>query len=237
VPALVRWPGHIQPGSVSVEMFSGFDWFPTLMAAAGDSTIKDRLHKGTAIGGTTFKVHLDGYNQLPYLTGQQGKSARTEFAYYDDDGILVAFRHENWKEVFCEMEKPGGFAVWCTPFTCLRIPKIFNLRMDPYERADIVSDQYDDWRIKNAYLMGWVTFLAANFIETFVQYPRAKLLQASRSTRWKKNWRARSRPWLNLRRPREPIGRPYSARAPMPDFRWLVQVAIGEAAAMNQTST
>jgi arylsulfatase A-like enzyme len=171
VPAMVRWPGHIPPGTVSTEMFSGLDWFPTLMAVAGDTTIKDRLLKGTPIGGTTYKLHLDGYNQLPYLTGQQPKSARTEFAYYNDDGVMVAFRHENWKAVFCEMQKPGGFAVWYTPFTCWRIPKLFNLRMDPYERADIVSDQYDDWRVKNAYLMGWVTFHAAGFIETFVQYP------------------------------------------------------------------
>jgi arylsulfatase A-like enzyme len=171
VPAMVRWPGHIPAGTVSTEMFSGLDWFPTLLAVAGDTTIKDRLLKGAPIGGTTYKVHLDGYNQLPYLTGQQPKSARTEFAYYNDDGVMVAFRHENWKGVFCEMQKPGGFAVWYTPFTCLRIPKLFNLRMDPYERADIVSDQYDDWRVKNAYLMGWMTFHAAGFIDTFVEYP------------------------------------------------------------------
>ncbi len=171
VPAMVRWPGHIPAGTVSTEMFSGLDWFPTLLADAGDTTVKDRLLKGAPIGGTTYKVHLDGYNQLPYLTGQQKKSARTEFGYYNDDGVMVAFRHENWKAVFCEMQKPGGFAVWCMSFTCLRIPKLFNLRMDPYERADIVSDQYDDWRVKNAYLMGWVTFHAAGFIETFVQYP------------------------------------------------------------------
>jgi arylsulfatase A-like enzyme len=171
VPAMVRWPGHIQPGSVSTGIFSGLDWFPSLLAAAGDSTIKERLLQGTDIGGKTFKVHLDGYNQLPYLTGQQPKSARTEFAYYNDDGVLVAFRHDDWKAVFCEMKVPGGFPVWYTPFVCLRIPKLFNLRMDPYERADIVSDQYDDWRVKNAYLMGWMTFHAANFIDTFVEYP------------------------------------------------------------------
>jgi arylsulfatase len=142
-----------------------------LLAAAGNTTIKEDLLKGTSVSGTTFKVHLDGYNQLPYLTGQQPKSARTDFAYYNDDGILVAYRHDAWKAVFCEMQKPGGFQVWYTPFVCLRIPKLFNLRMDPYERADIVSDQYDDWRVKNAYLMGWMTFHAANFIETFVEYP------------------------------------------------------------------
>ena len=171
VPAMVRWPGHIQPGQVSTEMFSGLDWFPTLLAAAGNTTIKEQLLKGADIGGTTFKVHLDGYNQLPFLTGQQPKSLRTEFAYYNDDGVLVAFRHEDWKAVFCEMKKPGGFQVWYEPFECLRIPKLFNLRMDPYERADIVSDQYDDWRVKNAYLMGWMTFHAAGFIQTFEQYP------------------------------------------------------------------
>jgi arylsulfatase A-like enzyme len=171
VPAMIRWPGHIQPGTVSTGVVSGLDWFPTLLAAAGDTTIKERLLKGTPVGGTTFKVHLDGYNQLPYLTGQQPKSARIDFAYYDDDGLLVAFRHEDWKAVFCEQKKPGGFAVWYEPLTCLRIPKLFNLRMDPYERADIVSDQYDDWRVKNAYLMGWMTFHAAEFIQTFVEYP------------------------------------------------------------------
>ncbi len=171
VPAMVRWPGHIQPGQVSTEMFSGLDWFPTLLAAAGNTTIKEQLLKGADIGGTTFKVHLDGYNQLPFLTGQQPKSLRTEFAYYNDDGVLVAFRHEDWKAVFCEMKKPGGFQVWYEPFECLRIPKLFNLRMDPYERADIVSDQYDDWRVKNAYLMGWMTFHAAGFIDTFAEYP------------------------------------------------------------------
>jgi arylsulfatase A-like enzyme len=171
VPAMVRWPGKIKAGEVSTEIFSGLDWFPTLLAAAGDTTIKERLLKGANVAGTNFKVHLDGYNQLPYLTGQQAKGARKEFAYFNDDGVLVAFRHENWKAVFCEMVKPGGFAVWYEPFTCLRIPKLFNLRMDPYERADIVSDQYDAWRVDNAYLMGWMTIHAGALLETFVEYP------------------------------------------------------------------
>jgi arylsulfatase len=92
VPAMIRWPGHIQPGQISTDMFSGLDWFPTLLAAAGDTTIKDRLLKGTDIGGTNFKVHLDGYNQFDYLSGK-GKDPRTEFAYFDDDGELVAFRY------------------------------------------------------------------------------------------------------------------------------------------------
>jgi arylsulfatase A-like enzyme len=103
---MIRWPGKIQPGQVSNEMFSGLDWFLTLLAAAGDTTVRDRLLQGWAptTGGATFKVHLDGYNQLPYLTGQQQKGARTEFAYYDDDGLLVAFRHGDWKAVFAEQK-------------------------------------------------------------------------------------------------------------------------------------
>ncbi len=171
VPAMVRWPGKIKAGQISNEMFSGLDWFPTLLAVAGDTDVKERLLKGAPISGNTFKVHLDGYNQLPYLTGQQPKSARNEFAYFDDDALLVGYRYGNWKSVFCEQKKPGGFPVWYEPLTCYRIPKVFNLRMDPYERADVVSDQYDDWRVKNAYLMGQMTFHAAAFLESFVEYP------------------------------------------------------------------
>ncbi|MGH6809075.1 MAG: arylsulfatase, partial [Ensifer adhaerens] len=141
VPAMIRWPGKIKPG-VSNEMFSGLDWFPTLLAAVGDKDIKDRLLKGTDLGGKQFKVHLDGYNQLPYLLGEQPKGSRNEFFYFNDDAKLVAMRWDNWKAVFCEQRKPGGLEVWQEPFTCLRVPKMFNLRMDPYERADIVSDQY-----------------------------------------------------------------------------------------------
>ncbi|WP_201453976.1 arylsulfatase (plasmid) [Sinorhizobium meliloti] len=171
VPAMIRWPGKIKPGSVSNEMFSGLDWFPTLLAAAGEGDIKAKLLKGTDVAGKQFKVHLDGYNQLPYLTGETERGARQEFAYFNDDGKLVAFRYKDWKAVFCEMKAPGGFRVWYEEFDCLRIPKLFNLRMDPMERADTVSDQYDDWRIKNAYMMGWMTFHAAQFLETFVDYP------------------------------------------------------------------
>ena len=168
---MVRWPGHIEPGQTVTGMFSGLDWFPTLLAAAGDPDIKDELLDGKQVGDATFKVHLDGYNQLPYLTGEADESAREDFAYFNDDGKLVAFRHQDWKAVFCEMGPPGGFEVWYEPFNCLRIPKLFNLRMDPYERADIVSDQYDDWRIKNAYLMGWMMLHAGDFLQTFVDYP------------------------------------------------------------------
>ena len=175
VPAMVRWPGRIEPGTVSNEIFSGLDWFPTLLAAAGNDAIKDELVQGKPIGDATFKVHLDGYNQLPYLTGQADKGAREEFYYFNDDGDLVAMRFGDWKAVFCEQRTGGGFQVWQDPFTCLRVPKIFNLRMDPYERADLYSDQYNDWLFKNAYLTGIATMKGSTFMETFLQWPPSQL--------------------------------------------------------------
>ncbi|SAK46140.1 sulfatase [Caballeronia catudaia] len=171
VPALVRWPGHIKPGVVSTQMMSGLDWFPTLLAAAGDTNISDRLAKGASIGGKNFKNRLDGYNFLPYLTGQSKESPRHEFFYFNDDGLLVAMRHDNWKVVFCEQRAPGGFQVWANPFTCLRVPKVFNLRMDPYERADEVSDQYYDWVTKNAYIAQYAVSKVAPFLASFKDYP------------------------------------------------------------------
>ncbi len=173
VPALIRWPGKIEAGRISNDIFSGLDWFPTLLAAAGDTTVKDRLLKGWAPkkGDTTFKVHLDGYNQLPFLLGQQPKSSRDEFFYFNDDGDLVAMRWGNFKAVFAEQRAQGNMLIWANPFTPLRVPKLYNLRMDPYERADITSDQYWDWVAKNVYLAGEAQMKAAAFLETFVPYP------------------------------------------------------------------
>jgi arylsulfatase len=175
VPAMIRWPGHIKANTVTNQIFSGLDWFPTLVAATGDSGIKDKLLKGTSIGSKSGKVHLDGYNQLPYLTGKTNQGARNEFYYFNDDGVLVAMRLGNWKAVFCEMQYPGGFAVWQQQFSCLRVPKVFNLRMDPYERADIVSDQYDKWLVDNVYLAEMATVQAATFLQTFIDYPPSQL--------------------------------------------------------------
>jgi arylsulfatase A-like enzyme len=185
VPAVIRWPGHIKPGTVSNDLFSGLDWFPTLLAAAGDTTIKDRLLKGASVGGKTFKVHLDGFNQLGYLTGQQERGARDDFYYFDDDGQLVAMRFDvlqpgatsktSWKVVFCEQRQPGQLDIWANPFTCLRLPRLFNLRMDPFERAQISGDSYDSWRVDNAYLMFEGTRRAALFLETFVEYPPSQI--------------------------------------------------------------
>ncbi len=173
VPAMIRWPGHVQAGQISNQIVSGLDWFPTLLAAAGDPDVKDRLLKGWQPEGatTTFKNHLDGYNQLDYLTGKSDKSARSDFFYFNDDGELVATRFDDWKVIFAEQRKPGGFEVWSEPFVKLRVPKLFNLRMDPYERADVVSDQYNDWRVRNDYLFVKGTLRAAALLDTFVAYP------------------------------------------------------------------
>jgi arylsulfatase A-like enzyme len=182
VPAMVRWPGKIKPGGITTGMFSGLDWFPTLLAAVGDTTIKDRLLKGSQVGSKTFKVHLDGYNQLPLLTGQTTQSARDEFYYFDDDGELVAMRYDvvlpdatvptAWKIVFCEQRAPGGLPIWMEPFTCLRLPKMFNLRMDPYERGDVgPTNSYYREETENVYVTVEGTRRAADFLQTFVDYP------------------------------------------------------------------
>ena len=172
VPCMIRWPGRIQPGSISNETISALDWMPTLLAAAGDPDIKDKLLKGHQAGTKTFKVHLDGYNQLPYLMGQQERSARKEFVYFDDDGDVVALRYENWKVVFEEQRVQGTLRIWAEPFTKLRVPKIFDLRSDPYERADITSNTYYDWLMSD----GAGVFIAApkvvgEFLATFKDFP------------------------------------------------------------------
>jgi arylsulfatase A-like enzyme len=171
VPAMVRWPGRIKPGQVSNEIFAALDWFPTLLAAAGEPDIKNKLLKGYASMGKTFKVHLDGYNQLPLLTGQQEKSARKEFFYINDDAQLVAMRYENWKMVFCEQRAQGTLRIWAEPFVCLRLPKLFNLRLDPYERADVTSNTYYDWAIQRAFLIVPSQALVGQFVESFKDFP------------------------------------------------------------------
>src|SRR5262249_48718860 len=128
---------------------------------AGDTGVKDRLLAGWQTGGTTYKVHLDGYNQLPYLTGQQDKSARREFFYFNDDGQLMGVRVDNWKIVFCEQRTEGTLAVWREPFVCMRPPTMFNLRMDPYERAEITSNTYNDYMFRRAFIVVPVQGLVA----------------------------------------------------------------------------
>ena len=170
VPAFIRWPGHIPAGKISNGMISGLDWFPTLLAAAGDPAIKEKLLTGYPSMGTNFKVHLDGFNQLPYLTGQQPKSARTEFYYFNDDADLVAMRMNEWKIVFQEQRTPGGFGIWANPFTPLRVPKLFNLIQDPYERADITSFVYEKWWATKMFIVAEGIQRGAVFLESFVTY-------------------------------------------------------------------
>ncbi len=171
VPCMVRWPGKIKPGSVSNEIISGHDWLPTLLAAAGEPDVKEKLLKGHDAAGKTFKVHLDGFDQLAYLTGQAEKSPRRGFFYFNDDGDLVALRVENWKVVFMEQRAPGTLRVWAEPFTPLRLPKLFDLRADPYERADITSNTYYDWFISQPYLVFAAQAETVKFLATFKEFP------------------------------------------------------------------
>ncbi|QDV19585.1 Arylsulfatase [Gimesia panareensis] len=171
VPCVIRWPGKIKAGSVSNEIVSGMDWLPTLMAAAGDSNIKEELLKGHQAGNKKFKVHLDGYNILPYLTGKVKKSPRNSFFYFNDDSQLVGLRFENWKMVFLEQRARGTLKVWAEPFTPLRLPLMFDLRADPYEQANITSNTYYDWLLEHAFLLVPAQQYAGNFLETFKEFP------------------------------------------------------------------
>jgi arylsulfatase A-like enzyme len=171
VPCFVRWPGKIKPAQISNEIISGLDWLPTLLAVAGEPSIKDKVLNGYPAAGKTFRTHLDGYNQLPYLTGQQIRSARKEFFYFNDDGDMVAMRYENWKIVFEEQRAQGTMRIWAEPFTKLRMVKFFDLRADPYERADITSNTYYDWMLSNAGVMYGGLALANQFLDTFKDFP------------------------------------------------------------------
>ena len=172
VPAMVRWPGHIKPGTVSNEIVAHHDWLPTLLAIAGDTEVKEKLLKGYKVGDMTYKVFLDGYNLVPYLTGQVDKSPRESFLYFSDEQQLVAMRYDNWKLVFMEQEAPGTMFIWANPFTSLRLPKMYNLRMDPYERADITSNTYWDWLIDHAFLLVPAQAYVGQFLATFKEYPQ-----------------------------------------------------------------
>jgi arylsulfatase A-like enzyme len=171
VPGMVRWPGKIKAGSVSNQMISHMDWLPTILSAAGEPDITEKLLVGHEAVGKTFKVHLDGYNQLPFLTGETDKSPRIEFFYFSDDGDLLAMRYDNWKIVFGEQRLAGTMQLWAEPFVKLRVPKMFNLRTDPLERADITSNTYWDWLATHAYLLVPAQKIVGDFLATFRGYP------------------------------------------------------------------
>jgi arylsulfatase len=172
VPAMVRWPGEIESGSVTNEIVHHMDWLPTFLAAAGDNGIKESLKSGGVQAiGRSYKVHLDGYNILPLLTGSTDKSPRHEIFYFSDDGDLTALRYDDWKMIFMEQKSEGTFRVWMEPFVPLRVPLILNLRRDPYERATITSNTYYDWLLDRAYLLVPAQTYVGQFLGTFKEFP------------------------------------------------------------------
>src|SRR5210317_38649 len=177
VPAMVRWPGKIKAGSYTNEIVHHMDWLPTFLAIAGDSKIKENLKKGykSRALGRDYKVHLDGYNILQLLTGESDKSGRNEIFYFSDDGDLTALRYQDWKLIFMEQRVEATFQAWIEPFVPLRIPLIFNLRRDPYERSQITSNTYYDWLLDRAYLLVPAQAYVGQFLATFKEFsPRQK---------------------------------------------------------------
>jgi arylsulfatase len=171
IPLAIRWPGHIPAGVVSNDIVQHHDWMPTFLVAAGEPDVIDKLKKGHKAAGKKFKVHIDGYNLLPYLTGEEKESPRRGFIYFSDDGDIVALRFENWKVVFMEQRMAGTLGVWAEPFVPLRLPKIYNLRTDPYERADTTSNTYWDWVMSKGYLTLAASVLVSEFLATFAEFP------------------------------------------------------------------
>ena len=170
-PCLVKWPGKIKPGQVSNAIFSGEDWLPTFLAAAGEPDVKEKLLKGHSANGKKFKVHLDGYNQLPLLTGETTESARKEIFYFDDDGSLNAFRYGRWKMHF-KIQENHGFNVWQKKYTELRFPMLMDLYGDPYERAQHDSEDYNHWLADRMFLLVPAQAKIAEFLVTFKDYPQ-----------------------------------------------------------------
>jgi len=169
VPMVMRWPGTIRPGTVYNEMFSHYDLIPTFAAAGGDPDIVAKCLRGSQIGSKTFKIHLDGYNLMPFFKGEVKESPRKDFIYWNDDGQLVAIRVNEWKSVFLEQTNKG-IGVWQGQFTNLRVPKLFNLRADPFERGD-ESIEYNKWTVERVFVQVPMQALAANWIATFKEFP------------------------------------------------------------------
>jgi arylsulfatase len=172
VPAMARWPGKIKAGTVSNEIMHHMDWLPTFLAAAGKPDIKEALKEGGVKAiGRSYRVHLDGYNFLPYLTGQEKEGPREEIFYFSDDGDLTALRYKDWKLIFMEQRAEATLQAWSEPFVPLRLPLIFNLRRDPYERANITSNTYYDWLLDHAFFLVPAQAYVGKFLATFKEYP------------------------------------------------------------------
>lgn len=171
VPCMVRWPGVIEPGTVCNEIVSHQDWLPTIVEAAGGGDVKAKLKKGMEANGKKFKVHLDGFSLMPYLTGKTKTHERKGFLYFTDDGDLACLRYDNWKVVFMEQRARGTLQIWAEPLVTLRVPKIFNLRTDPYERADVTSNTYYDWLLDHVFLLVPAQAGVAEFLQSFKEFP------------------------------------------------------------------
>ncbi|RFZ59120.1 Sulfatase [Mycobacterium marinum] len=176
IPEMIRWPGKISAGVVSNEIIQQHDWLPTFLAAAGEPDIIEKLKKGHKISvrgdDKEFKVHLDAFNLLPYLTGEVEESPRQGFIYFfSEDCDVLGIRFHNWKIVFQEQRCQGTLQVWAEPFVPLRVPKIFNLRTDPFERADITSNTYYDWFLDHDFIAFYGTAICTQFLETFKEFP------------------------------------------------------------------
>lgn len=170
VPAFARWPGRFPAGKVLNGIVSHQDWLPTLLSAAGEHDVVDRLLKGMRIGDKDYRVHIDGHDMLPYFRGQKAESPRESFFYFSDDGDLVALRFQDWKLVFME-QRAKTMSLWAEPFVKLRVPKIFNLRRDPFERADENSNTYWDWVLDHAFLFVPAQSYVAQQARTFGDFP------------------------------------------------------------------
>lgn len=170
VPAFVRWPGHFQSGVTLNGIVSHEDWLPTFAAIAGEPDIKEKLRSGVTLNGRTYKNYIDGYNMVDYLTGKVKESPRHEFMYVNDDGQIVAIRYDDWKAVFLE-NRGIAFGVWREPFTELRVPLLFNLRRDPFEKAQHNSNTYNDWFLDRVFILVPMQQFAGKFLMTMQDYP------------------------------------------------------------------
>jgi arylsulfatase A-like enzyme len=170
VPCFVRWPGKFEAGKTLTGIMSHQEWLPTLVSAAGEPRIVEKLKRGYEADDKRFKVHIDGYDALPYLLGETDESPREWFFYTSDDGLITAIRYGDWKAVFYE-QRAKGMQLWAEPFVALRLPKIFNLRRDPFERADENANIYWDWVLDHIFVMYPMQALAAEQIQSFAEFP------------------------------------------------------------------
>jgi arylsulfatase len=189
VPAFVRWPGHFLAGETLNGIVAHEDWLPTFAAAAGAPDIKDKLLKGVELNGRNYKNYIDGYNQIEYLSGKVKESPRNEFIYVNDDGQVVAMRYGDWKVVFLE-NRGVAFGVWREPFVELRVPLLFNLRRDPFERAQHNSNTYNDWFLDRVFVIVPLQSMAAKFLKTMQDYPPSQTAGSFNLTKIEEQLRA-----------------------------------------------